>query len=59
MNSGSGTVTVINAETNTVAATIRVQRQPYFIDVDAQGERAYVANSEFQQCLGAGPCASP
>ena len=45
VNSGSGTVTVINAETNTVAATIRVQRQPYFIDVDAQGDRAYVANS--------------
>jgi YVTN family beta-propeller protein len=46
VNSGSGTVTVINAETNTVAATIRVQRQPYFIDVDAQGDRAYVANSK-------------
>ena len=45
MNSGSGTVSVINAETNTVAATIRVQRQPYFIDVDAEGNRAYVANS--------------
>jgi YVTN family beta-propeller protein len=45
VNSGSGTVSVINAESNTVAATIRVQRQPYFIDVDAQGERAYVANS--------------
>jgi YVTN family beta-propeller protein len=45
VNSGSGTVTVINAETNTVAATIRVQRQPSSIDVDAQGERAYVANS--------------
>ena len=37
---------MINAETNTVAATIRVQRQPYFIDVDAQGDRAYVANSK-------------
>ena len=36
VNSGSGTVTVINAETNTVSATNRVQRQPYFIDVDAQ-----------------------
>jgi YVTN family beta-propeller protein len=36
---------VINAETNTVAATIPVQRRPYFIDVDAQGDRAYVANS--------------
>ena len=46
VNSGSGTVTVINAETNTVAAAIRVQRQPYFIDVDAQGDRAYVANSK-------------
>jgi YVTN family beta-propeller protein len=28
-----------------VAATIPVGRRPYFIDVDAQGERAYVANS--------------
>jgi YVTN family beta-propeller protein len=46
VNSGSNTVTVINAETNTVAATIRVQRQPYFIDVDEQGERGYVANSK-------------
>src|ERR1700722_14321414 len=44
-NTGSGTVSVINAESNTVAATIRVQRQPYFIDVDAEGKRAYVANS--------------
>ena len=28
-----------------MAATIRVQRKPYFIDVDTRGERAYVANS--------------
>ena len=46
VNSGSGTVSVINAETNTVAATMRVHRQPYFIDVDAEGKRAYVANSK-------------
>jgi YVTN family beta-propeller protein len=44
-NAGSDTVSVINTETNTVAATIRVQRRPSFIDVDVQGKRAYVANS--------------
>jgi YVTN family beta-propeller protein len=45
VNAGSGSVSVINAETNTVAATIPVQRQPYSIDVDSEGGRAYVANS--------------
>jgi YVTN family beta-propeller protein len=41
----NGSVTVIDAETNRVAATIPVQRAPYFIDVDAAGNRGYVANS--------------
>ena len=59
VNSGSGTVTVIDAQTNTVAATIRVHRQPYFIEVDAQGQRAYVANAGFQQRLGDRSCAPP
>ena len=45
VNSNSGNISVINAETNTVAATIAVQRQPHSIDVDAQGKRAYVANA--------------
>jgi YVTN family beta-propeller protein len=46
VNTGSDSVTVIDAENNTVAATIRVQRHPYSIDVDAQGRYAYVANSK-------------
>jgi YVTN family beta-propeller protein len=41
----NGSVTVIDAETNRVAATIPVHRAPYFIDVDAAGDRGYVANS--------------
>jgi YVTN family beta-propeller protein len=49
VNSGNGTangsVSVIDAERNALAATIPVHRKPYFIDVDAQGRRAYVANS--------------
>ncbi|MHB1021932.1 MAG: lactonase family protein [Acidobacteriaceae bacterium] len=44
-NSGMGSVSVINAETNKVTATIPVRRLPYFIAVDAQGKRGYVANS--------------
>ena len=42
---GNGSVTVIDAETNRVTATIPVHRLPYFIDVDAEGKRAYVADS--------------
>jgi YVTN family beta-propeller protein len=42
---GAGSVSVIDAEHNRVAATIAVKRLPYFIDVDAAGKRAYVANS--------------
>ena len=42
---GTGSVSVIDTEANQVAATIPVHKLPYFIDVDAAGERAYVANS--------------
>jgi len=40
---GQGSVTVVDAETNTVAATISVHRQPVSIELD--GDLAYVANS--------------
>jgi YVTN family beta-propeller protein len=43
--SNSGSVTVLDAQTNAVAATIPVQKKPYFIDVSTDGHRAYVANS--------------
>ena len=36
---------MIDAETNTVVATIGVHGRPYFIDVAEDGKRAYVANS--------------
>jgi YVTN family beta-propeller protein len=42
---GTGSVSVIDAEHNRVVATISVKRLPYFIDVDADGKRAYVANA--------------
>jgi YVTN family beta-propeller protein len=42
---GAGSVSVIDAEHNRVVATIGVRRLPYFIDVDAAGRRAYVANA--------------
>jgi len=49
VNSGSGqnkgSISVIDMEKNAVAATILVERQPYFIDVDAEGSLGYVANS--------------
>ena len=43
--SGTGSVSVIDTDTNRVVATIPVHKLPYFIDVDAAGQRAYVANS--------------
>ncbi|MGD0797783.1 MAG: YncE family protein [Acidobacteriaceae bacterium] len=43
--SGLGSVSVIDTTANRVVATIPVHKQPYFIDVDAAGHRAYVANS--------------
>jgi YVTN family beta-propeller protein len=42
---GQGSVSVINAENNTVAATIAVQRQPVSIEIGPTGDLAYVANS--------------
>ncbi len=49
VNSGAsgnqGSVSVINAENNSVAATIPVRRQPVSIELDPTGNLAYVANS--------------
>jgi YVTN family beta-propeller protein len=42
---GSGSISVINAENNTVVATIPLHRQPVSIEVDFDGKLAYVANS--------------
>jgi len=42
---GQGSISVINAENNTVAGAITIHRQPVSIDVDSKGELAYVANS--------------
>ena len=44
-SNGSGSVSVIDAEHNTVVATIPVKRQPVSIDLDSTGNLAYVANS--------------
>jgi YVTN family beta-propeller protein len=43
--SQSGSVTVIDTESNRVVATIPVHRLPYFIAVEPSGHRAFVANS--------------
>jgi YVTN family beta-propeller protein len=43
--SGNGSVSVIDTDANRVVATIPIHKLPYFIDVDAAGHRAYVANS--------------
>jgi YVTN family beta-propeller protein len=43
--SGTGSISVIDTESNSVVATIPVHKLPYFVDVDADGRRAYVANS--------------
>jgi YVTN family beta-propeller protein len=45
VENGVGSVSVINAENNTVAATIPVHRQPVSIDLAADGSLAYVTNS--------------
>ncbi len=42
---GQGSLSVINAENNTVAATIQLHRQPVSIDLDPDGKLAYIANS--------------
>jgi YVTN family beta-propeller protein len=50
VNSGTGAnmgyVSIIDAEKNAVAANIQVHRRPVSIDVDAAGDRAYVANAD-------------
>src|ERR1700678_945665 len=50
VNSGtetsSGSISVIDAEKNTVAATISLHRKPVSIDLNAAGTRAYITNSE-------------
>jgi YVTN family beta-propeller protein len=45
LNGPNGSISVIDTTKNAVVATIPVHRQPYFIDVDATGDVAYVANS--------------
>jgi YVTN family beta-propeller protein len=45
VNTLSGSVSVIDADSNRVVATIPVHRLPRAIAVDATGHRAYVANS--------------
>ncbi|HEY6491375.1 MAG: YncE family protein [Terracidiphilus sp.] len=40
-----GSVTILNAEKNTIAATIPVRRRPLALAVDPDGAFAYVANS--------------
>jgi len=42
---GQGSVSVINAENNSVAATIAVHRQPVSIELAPTGDLAYVTNS--------------
>jgi len=42
---GNGSLSVIDAEKNRVVATIPLHRRPFFIDVDREGRRGYVANS--------------
>ncbi len=42
---GNGSVSVIDTLKNQVVATVGVHKLPYFISVDAEGRRAYVANS--------------
>ena len=49
VNSGTGSnmgfISIINAENNSVAANILVHRRPVSIDLNAAGDRAYVANA--------------
>lgn len=42
---GLGSLSVINAENNTVVATLSLHKQPVAIQVDPDGKRAYIANS--------------
>jgi YVTN family beta-propeller protein len=45
VNTGSDSVSVIDATTNSVVATIGVHHRPYFIAVSPDGHRAYVPDS--------------
>ncbi len=49
VNSGrgnsNGSLSILNTESNHILTTIPLHRQPYFVSVDAEGKRAYVANS--------------
>jgi YVTN family beta-propeller protein len=42
---GSGSLSVINAENNSVVATVPLHRQPVSIEIDSAGKLAYIANS--------------
>src|SRR5271157_313597 len=42
---GQGSVSIINAENNTVTGAIYVHNQPVSIEIDSSGDLAYVANS--------------
>ena len=42
---GAGSISVLNAEQNSVVATIPVRRAPSAMDIDTDGNLAYVANS--------------
>jgi YVTN family beta-propeller protein len=44
-SAGQGSLSIIDAEKNSVAATIALHRQPISIDLSAAGTLAYVANS--------------
>ncbi|MGC5124300.1 hypothetical protein ACPXBE_25875, partial [Escherichia coli] len=44
-NSSDNTVSVINAATNTVTATIAVGRNPFGITLSPDGSKLYVVNS--------------
>jgi YVTN family beta-propeller protein len=41
---GQGSISVLNAENNSVAATIPLHKEPQSIDIDAEHDIAYVAN---------------
>lgn len=42
---GQGSLTVLNAENNSIAVNILLHRQPVSIDIDAARDLAYIANS--------------
>ncbi|HEX8712213.1 MAG TPA: YncE family protein, partial [Terracidiphilus sp.] len=42
---GTGSLSILDAENNTVVGAIPLHRQPVSIDVEARNDRAYVANS--------------